>query len=218
MFKNKLLDLMAEKSISSQRQLSLLTDIPTTTISGWINAGRLPDYSAIKKLSKFFNISTDELLEQEDFELSTRNVLCDFETEKREPNANSLIDFSDILKDLRFEKNVTQGVVAKSCGLTPTCICQLETGARNPTGSTIIALAKYFDVSADYLLGLTSDDGAELYSPPTAGTMHETLSPDERELVERYRALDDKLKKIVMDGIKVYGGANELVSKSGKKV
>ena len=48
--------------------------------------------------------------------------------------------------------------------------------------------------------------------------MGDGMTADERELVERYRALDDKLKKIVMDGIKVYGGANELVSKSGKKV
>lgn len=123
------------------------------------------------------------------------------------------MEFRDILKDLRFEKNVTQGEVAKSCGLTSTCICQLETGARNPTGSTVIALAKYFDVSADYLLGLEDDFGT-----PTTAPIGDTLTREERELVERYRALDDKLKKIVMDGIKVYGGANELVSKSGKKV
>lgn len=91
------------------------------------------------------------------------------------------MEFRDILKDLRFEKNVTQGEVAKSCGLTSTCICQLETGARNPTGSTVIALAKYFDVSADYLLGLTSDDGAGLYSPPTAGAMHDSIGLTEKE-------------------------------------
>ncbi len=104
------------------------------------------------------------------------------------------MEFRDILKDLRFEKNVTQGVVAKSCGLTPTCICQLETGARNPTGSTIIALAKYFDVSADYLLGLTSDDGAELYSPPTAGTVHGAQSSDETRLLEIYRSLSPDMR------------------------
>ncbi len=218
MFKNKLLDLMAEKSISSQRQLSLLTDIPTTTISGWINAGRLPDYSAIKKLSKFFNISTDELLEQEDFELSTRNELFDFETEKREPNANSLIDFSDRLTGLIEEKNITQNELAQEIGYTQRAVSKWVNGQAEPTESAIVKCAKYFEVSTDYLLGLTSDDGAELYSPPTTAPIGDTLTREERELVERYRALDDKLKKIVMDGIKVYGGANELVSKSGKKV
>lgn len=62
MFKDILLDLMTEKGIETKRELSKLTGIPPTTISGWFNAGRLPDYSAIKKLSKFFNISADELL------------------------------------------------------------------------------------------------------------------------------------------------------------
>ena len=61
MFRDILLDLMKEKGIN-QRQLSLQADIPPTTISGWINAGRLPDYNALIKLSKFFDVSADYLL------------------------------------------------------------------------------------------------------------------------------------------------------------
>ena len=61
MFREILLDLMKEKGIN-QRQLSLQADIPPTTISGWINAGRLPDYNALIKLSKFFDVSADYLL------------------------------------------------------------------------------------------------------------------------------------------------------------
>ena len=61
MFREILLDLMKEKGIN-QRQLSLQADIPPTTISGWINAGRLPDYNALIKLSKLFDVSADYLL------------------------------------------------------------------------------------------------------------------------------------------------------------
>ena len=43
-------------------------------------------------------------------------------------------------------------------------------------------LAKYFDVSSDYLLGLSDDLDAPLYSPP--------LPADERELLELYRQLN----------------------------
>ena len=68
MFKDKLHDLMTEKGIDSKRQLSTLTKIPPTTISGWFNAGRLPDYSAIKKISQFFEISADEVLEQTEYD------------------------------------------------------------------------------------------------------------------------------------------------------
>ena len=61
MFKDILLDLLNEKGIS-QRQLGMQAGIPVTTISGWINAGRLPDYNALIKLSKYFEVSADYLL------------------------------------------------------------------------------------------------------------------------------------------------------------
>ena len=61
MFKDILLDLMAEKGIN-QRQLSVGAQIPPTTISGWINANRLPDYSALIKLAVYFDVSADYLL------------------------------------------------------------------------------------------------------------------------------------------------------------
>ena len=72
--------------------------------------------------------------------------------------------FAERLKYLREEKGVTQKEVAKSCDITTTCICNLENGLRNPTGSTIIALSDFFGVSADYLLGRTDDLGAVLPS------------------------------------------------------
>lgn len=61
MFKEILLNLLKEKNLN-QRQLSQLTKIPTTTISGWLNANRLPDYHALRKLAIFFEVSADYLL------------------------------------------------------------------------------------------------------------------------------------------------------------
>ena len=61
MFKDILLDLMQEKNIN-QRQLSTAAGIPATTISGWIKANRLPDYYALIKLSRFFDVPADYLL------------------------------------------------------------------------------------------------------------------------------------------------------------
>lgn len=60
-----LLNLMEERGMN-QRQLSNAADIPTTTISGWINSSRLPDYHALIKLACCFNVSTDYLLGLED--------------------------------------------------------------------------------------------------------------------------------------------------------
>ena len=65
MFKAILINLLNEKGIT-QRQLSNAANIPATTISGWLNAGRLPDYNALKKLSIYFDVSADYLLGLED--------------------------------------------------------------------------------------------------------------------------------------------------------
>ena len=56
---------MNERNIN-QRQLSNTANIPTTTISGWLNANRLPDYNALIKLADFFGCTTDYLLGRED--------------------------------------------------------------------------------------------------------------------------------------------------------
>lgn len=65
MFKDILKNLMEEKGIN-QRQLSFSANILPTTISGWLNEGRLPDYNALIKLSNYFEISADYLLGLED--------------------------------------------------------------------------------------------------------------------------------------------------------
>lgn len=65
MFKEILLDLLKERGLS-QRQFSKMTGIPPTTISGWLNANRLPDYNALIKMRLFFDVSADYLLGLED--------------------------------------------------------------------------------------------------------------------------------------------------------
>jgi len=65
MFKNVLEELLSEKGIS-QRKLSIEADIPATTISGWLTAGKLPDYNSIKKLAEYFDVTADYLLELKD--------------------------------------------------------------------------------------------------------------------------------------------------------
>lgn len=61
MFREIILNLLKERGLN-QRQLSVQADIPATTISGWINANRLPDYNTLKKLCLFFDVSADYLL------------------------------------------------------------------------------------------------------------------------------------------------------------
>ena len=61
-FSELLQNLLREFGIT-QAKLSRDTGIPKTTISGWLNAGRLPDYNSIRTLCIYFDISADELLQ-----------------------------------------------------------------------------------------------------------------------------------------------------------
>lgn len=55
---------------------------------------------------------------------------------------------------LRKQLNISQTELAKNIGVSQKAIDFWEKGINEPKASFIIALSNYFDVSADYLLGL----------------------------------------------------------------
>lgn len=56
---------------------------------------------------------------------------------------------------LRKERGLKQEEVAEQTGIGYRSYRRYESGEREPTASTIITLADFFQVSADYLLGRT---------------------------------------------------------------
>lgn len=63
-----------------------------------------------------------------------------------------MIKFSERLKELRTEKGLSQSTVAKETGLSQNAIAQWENEKRIPNSNAVIALAKFFGVTTDYLL------------------------------------------------------------------
>ena len=61
--------------------------------------------------------------------------------------------FSERLKNLRNQKNVTGVSVARTLGITPQSFHAWEIGKTVPTSDLLVALADLFDVSIDYLVG-----------------------------------------------------------------
>lgn len=57
------------------------------------------------------------------------------------------------IKELRLEKKVTQKEIAEGIGVSPVSVQRFEYGSVRPSLDTLIALADYFDVSLDYLVG-----------------------------------------------------------------
>lgn len=62
--------------------------------------------------------------------------------------------FSERLKELRRDAELSQDQLAKAVGLTHTAIGLWEQNKRVPNLDAVIALAKYFNVSLDYIAGL----------------------------------------------------------------
>ena len=64
--------------------------------------------------------------------------------------------FSERLKELRIEKGLGQTDLAKEINVSKGIISFWENGLREPKLSNLIALAQYFEVTIDYLVGIES--------------------------------------------------------------
>ena len=65
------------------------------------------------------------------------------------------MNFNLRLKQLRQRHKLTQSELAEILGLKPTAISNYESKRNEPLFDKLIALSKYFDVSCDYLLGIS---------------------------------------------------------------
>lgn len=61
------------------------------------------------------------------------------------------------LRFLRQEKGIGQNKLAVDLGISNASISYWENAKQEPTAEALFKLAVYFDVTADYLLGLTND-------------------------------------------------------------
>ena len=73
-----------------------------------------------------------------------------------------MINFGNKLKLLRLQDNMTQEQLAQKLNLTKSVISAYETGLRLPSYDVLIRIAKIFNVSTDYLLGLEHKQEVEL--------------------------------------------------------
>ncbi|MDR1892151.1 MAG: helix-turn-helix domain-containing protein [Oscillospiraceae bacterium] len=72
------------------------------------------------------------------------------------------MNFSDKLRALIEERDLTQKQVAADLNIAPSTVGGYVQGSSEPDFETLSRLAKYFDVSADYLLGLQTGFTATL--------------------------------------------------------
>lgn len=66
-------------------------------------------------------------------------------------------NFAERIKELRKEQGLSQKALAERLGCTQSMISFWENGVNEPTESSIRKVALFFNVSADFLLGLSDD-------------------------------------------------------------
>lgn len=103
--------------------------------------------------------------------------------------------FADLLKSLRAKKNISQTQLAKAVGVSNGNVGDWERGRSKPGYDAIIALARFFEVSTDYLLSYESEPHENEREPQMQ------LSKKEADLIAMFRELDDRDKEDAYDNI-----------------
>ena len=91
--------------------------------------------------------------------------------------------FLSRLRELLSESGKMQKDICSDLHITKQRLSNWKTGYSEPNFDDLLMLAQYFDVSTDYLLGLSDELGA----PVSSST---TLPADEKELLDLYRQLN----------------------------
>ena len=65
--------------------------------------------------------------------------------------------FATRIKELREKQRKSRIVVSHLCGLNSDAFRKYERMERSPSADALVAIADYFEVSVDYLLGLSTD-------------------------------------------------------------
>lgn len=73
-----------------------------------------------------------------------------------------MVDFGNTLKTLRIKNDMTQSQLSQKLGLTKSVISAYENGLRMPSYDVLIAIAKLFKVTTDYLLGIENKTEIDL--------------------------------------------------------
>jgi len=115
--------------------------------------------------------------------------------------------FSHRIRSLRKENNLRQKDLAIHLGLAQTTIANYEQGARFPDGEILKKISNFFQVSTDYLLGITNIKNSFAYDSPK--NYIEFLDPKTDTSIKN---LQKKFINLMLDGNKHI--ASELIFKA----
>lgn len=84
-----------------------------------------------------------------------QQICFDAHNEKEKEKGNTMSTYQKIIRDLREDHDMTQEQVANVLGTSQTMYARYERAASEMPIRHLISLAKLYNVSTDYILGLT---------------------------------------------------------------
>ena len=135
-FQERLQELLYEKDLN-RLQLSKKVGISFETINGYFNKNLYPNLTIALKLSNFFECSLHYLLGL---------------TDEYTNNDTNNLSFIDTLKTLMQDNNLSIGTLMKNLNMSEANYYRWKNNKSTPSTQSLIAIAKYFDVSIDYLV------------------------------------------------------------------
>lgn len=112
------------------------------------------------------------------------------------------MEFKDNLRELRKKRGLSQVELAEKLGFSKSLIGLYETGDRKPSFEALEAIADFFNISTDYLMG--KDDKSVYYLDPEAAEMAQEIydNPELRILFDASRKVSKEDLQFVVDMMK----------------
>lgn len=98
--------------------------------------------------------------------------------------------FGDKLKELRENAKLTQEAFGEMFGVTSNAVYSWEKGKTQPSIEVIKKIAKYYDVSVDYLFGFTQEDMTKIKQLNQVAREAGLLKGEDMTMEEFEKAID----------------------------
>ena len=110
-------------------------------------------------------------------------------------------NFSKVLKKIRLNHNLTQAELAKHLGISRSSVGMYESGEREPDFETLEAIADFFNVDMNYLLG--NESRSTYYLDPEAAAIAQEVyeRPEMRMLFDASRKISPEDMDLVISMI-----------------
>lgn len=162
----------------SQKELSSMLNVSQSTVASWETQKREPTLDTLFDVAKKLNTSLDYLLG-----LSNKSTIYSFQEPPKMQNSTNFLSIGESIKRIRISKNFSQKKLADLLKIGQASVSAWERGAKIPLCTNVIEMAKVFQTTTDYILGISE-------KPNNVSTSEKSTL--ENEILNAYQALSER--------------------------